>query len=44
MTVNNAIERADGLAERVDVFYAAGRLTGTEYSELSGLLSEAQAS
>ena len=35
------IERGqtDGLAEKIDVFYAAGKLTGAEYAELTGLLA-----
>lgn len=39
-TLKRLIElgRTDGLAEKIDVFYAAGRLTQTEYSELTGML------
>ena len=39
------IERGqtDGLAEKIDVFYAAGKLTEAEYTELTGLLSTGQA-
>lgn len=32
------LRRTDGLAEKIDVFYAAGKLTETEYNELTGLL------
>lgn len=31
--------RTDGLAEKIDVFYAAGKLTEIEYNELTGMLS-----
>lgn len=31
--------QTDGLSEKIDVFYAAGKLTETEYTELAGLLS-----
>lgn len=31
--------RTDGLAEKIDVFYAIGKLTETEYNELTGMLS-----
>ena len=39
------IERGqtDRLAEKTDVFYAAGKLTEAEYTELTGLLSAGQA-
>lgn len=39
-TLKRLIElgRTDGLAEKIDVFYAVGRLTQTEYSELTGML------
>lgn len=33
------LRRTDGLAEKIDVFYAAGKLTETEYNELTGMLS-----
>lgn len=34
------IERGQtaGMAERLDVFYAAGKLTDAQYAELSGML------
>lgn len=37
------IERGqtDGLAEKLDVFFAADRLSAEEYAELRGLLEEA---
>lgn len=36
------IERGqtDGLAEKIDVFYALGRITEAEYKELTELLAE----
>lgn len=33
-----ALGRTDGLNEKVDVFYATGKLTETEYNKLTGLL------
>lgn len=30
--------QTDGLAEKIDVFYATGKLTEAEYTELVGLL------
>ncbi len=30
--------RIDGLGEKVDVFYATGKLSEEEYAELTGLL------
>ena len=33
------LRRTDGLAEKIDVFYATGKLTETEYNELTGMLS-----
>lgn len=40
-TLKRLIElgRTDGLIEKIDVFYAAGKLTETEYNELTGMLS-----
>lgn len=32
------LKKTEGLAHKVDVFYAAGRLTDAEYSELIALL------
>ena len=32
--------RTDGLAEKIDVFYAAGKILSTEYAELVKLLTE----
>ena len=29
----------DGLAEKIDIFYAAGKLTDGHYTELTGLLA-----
>lgn len=39
-TLKRMIEtgRTDGLELKIDVFYAAGKLTGDEYSELIELL------
>lgn len=41
-TLKRMIERGqvDGLAERIDIFYAAGKLTTDEYNELVALLAE----
>ena len=33
----------DGLAEKIDIFYAAGKLTDDEYKELTELLAEKEA-
>lgn len=33
-----ALGRTDGLADKLDVYFAAGRLTEAEYKELMGLL------
>ncbi len=30
----------DGLAEKIDIFYAAGKLTDEHYAELTGMLAE----
>lgn len=30
--------RTEGLTEKIDIFYAAGKLTSEEYSELTSLL------
>lgn len=45
-TLKRLIElgRIDGLAEKLDVFYAVGKLSEAEYTELTGLLEAAQAS
>lgn len=32
--------RTEGLAEKIDVFFAAGKLTETEYNELAGMAGE----
>ena len=39
-TLKRLIElgRTEGLAEKLDVFYATGKLTEAEYMELTGLL------
>ena len=44
-TLTRLIElgRIDGLAEKLDVFYAVGKLSEAEYTELIGLLEAAQA-
>lgn len=41
--LKNMINRGntDGLAERIDVLYAAGKLTDEQYQELTGLLNAA---
>jgi hypothetical protein len=33
--------KTEGLSEKIDVFYATGKLTETEYNELTELLSAA---
>lgn len=33
-----SIGKTDGLAVKVDIFYAAGKLSDEEYAELTGLL------
>lgn len=35
--------KTDGLADKVDVFYAAGRLSATEYSDIIQRLAEGTA-
>ena len=39
-TLKRMIERGntEGLAEKIDIFFAAGKLTEAEYTELIGLL------
>lgn len=39
-TIKRMIERGntEGLAEKIDIFFAAGKLTETEYTELVALL------
>ncbi len=32
----------DGLAEKIDIFYAANKITAEEYEELTGLLQQNQ--
>ena len=41
-TLNRMIERGntDGLAEKIDIFFAAGKLSEAEYTELVGMLHE----
>lgn len=41
-TLKRMIERGqvEGLAERIDIFYAAGKITTDEYNELTNLLAE----
>ena len=40
-TLKHMIERGqtEGIESKLDVFYAAGKLTETEYTELTGMLS-----
>jgi len=44
-TLRRMIERrkTEGLGEKIDIFFAAGKLTEAEYRELSGLLEAAGA-
>ena len=39
-TLKRMIERGQtaGMAEKLDIFYAADKLTGDEYAELTGML------
>lgn len=39
-TIKRMIERGntDGLAEKIDIFFAAGKLTEAEYTELVAML------
>ena len=41
-TLKRMIERGqtEGLEEKIDIFFAAGKLTETEYNELMNLLNE----
>lgn len=43
-TLKRMIERGktEGLEEKVDIFFAAGKLSETEYTELVGLLAGAE--
>ena len=40
-TLKRLIERGqtEGLSEKVDIFFAAGKLTEEEYTELTGMLN-----
>lgn len=42
-TLKRMIERGqtDGLEEKIDIFFAAGKLTEAEYTELIGMLNAA---
>lgn len=41
-TCKRMIERGstDGLAEKIDIFYAVGKLTDEQYAELTEMLTE----
>ena len=43
-TLKRLIERGqtDGLEAKIDIFFAAGKLSEAEYTELIGLLGEAE--
>jgi len=43
-TLKRMIERGntDGLEEKIDIFFAAGKLTEAEYTELLGMLQTAE--
>ena len=43
-TLKRMIERGltDGLENKIDVFYAAGKLTDTQYSELMSMLNASE--
>ena len=34
--------QTDGLEEKIDIFFATGKLTETEYNELMGMLNSAE--
>lgn len=38
-----ALGKTDGLADKIDVYFAAGRLTAEQYEELISLLTEGDA-
>lgn len=42
-TIKRMIERGntDGLAEKIDIFFAAGKLSEAEYTELVAMLQDA---
>lgn len=44
-TCKRMIERGstDGLAEKIDIFYAAGKLTDEHYAELTEMLNKKEA-
>ena len=44
-TLKRMIERGQtaGMAEKLDIFYAADKLSEAEYTELTGMLEAAQA-
>lgn len=37
-----ALGKTNGLAEKIDVFYATGKLTETEYNELTEMLTPSE--
>ncbi len=41
-TLKRMIERGqtEGLEEKIDIFFAAGKITEVEYTELMGMLAE----
>ena len=41
-TLKRMIERGntEGMAEKLDIFFAANKITETEYTELTGLLTQ----
>lgn len=41
-TLKRMIERnqTEGMQEKLDIFYAAGRITAEQYNELAGMLPE----
>lgn len=43
-TLKRVIERGqtDGLEDKLDIFFAAGKLTEAEYNELLGMLGKAE--
>lgn len=43
-TLKRMLERGmtDGLAEKIDIFFAVGKLTEAQYNELAGMLPKAE--
>lgn len=37
-----SLGKTDGLAEKIDIFFAAGKLTESEYNELTELITSSE--